>query len=108
MMEGDKIGNESKDLKKLFEVWLSSDMKCEVLVFFHNNPGVVETMEGLAKRMGVSVEALEKDIADHVALGLLKEKHVDHKKVLVYNKQKENEIEKFILDALGSNVAIKE
>lgn len=109
-MEKVKVESEQKqpkDIKKLFEVWLSSDMKCQVLVFFHNNPGVVETLEGLAKRMGVSMEALEKEISDHVSLGLLKERQVDHKKVLVYNKEKENEIERFIIDALAKNGTVK-
>ncbi|MDD5502702.1 MAG: hypothetical protein PHH26_04465 [Candidatus Thermoplasmatota archaeon] len=104
-MENDP--KQPKDIKKLFEVWISSDMKCQVLVFFHNNPGVVETLEGLAKRMGVSVEALEKEISDHVTLGLLKERQVDHKKVLIYNKEKESEIERFIIDALGKNSTVK-
>ena len=94
--KGKGAGEKHLDVRKIFEVWVDSEMKVEILVFYHNNPGVIETIEGLAKRLGKSVETMRKEIADHIELGVLKEKHVDHKVVLVYNKAKEDEIKDFI------------
>lgn len=94
------MGDEPMDLRKLFEVWVDSDLKAQVVVFFHNNPGVIETMEGLARRLGTSVEALRRDLADHIRLGLLRERDVGGKRVLVYDRSRRQNIERFIQDAL--------
>ena len=88
------------DLKKLLEVWVATDLKAQVVVFYHNNPGVIETMEGLARRIGTSVETLQGEIADHIQLGLLRERKVGTKTVLVYNQSARNHIEEFIHKAI--------
>ena len=84
------------DLHRLFDSWVASDLKAQILVFFHNNPGVVETVEGLARRMGTSAEAMRTDVADHVSLGVLRSRVVGGKTVLLYNRAREDEIRRFI------------
>lgn len=95
-----------EELKKLFEVWVSTGLKVQIVVFFHDNPGVVETLEGLARRMGITTEALRQEIRDHVALGIIRERHVGDKTVLVYNKSKEQEIQDFITERLKHDFAM--
>ncbi|PKK86208.1 MAG: hypothetical protein CVT48_02190 [Thermoplasmata archaeon HGW-Thermoplasmata-1] len=91
-------------LKKLVEVWTDSDLKIEILVFFHNNPGVIDTVEGLAKRLGKTVDVVKHEIADHINIGILKERKIGDKIVLTYDKTQEQEIEAFIEEEINKKL----
>lgn len=88
------------DLKKLFEVWMDNETKLMITVFYRNNPGVIETLEGLAVRLGTTVEKLRDAISDHVSIGLLKERKVGGKTVLVYDRNMRKDMEAFIADEI--------
>ncbi len=88
------------DFSKIMELWVASDLKVQVLVFFHDNPGVIETMEGLAKRLGTSVEGLRKEIAGHIALGLIKEQKANGYTLLVFDRRREGDVQKAIAEHL--------
>ena len=92
----------AKDLQKLFEVWVDSELKAQIIVFYHNNPGVIETMEGLAQRLGITVEALQEEIADHLELGLLKKRKAGNKTILVYDAARDDDIQSFISTELDA------
>ena len=93
------------DLKKLLELWVDSSLKVQVIVFFHDNPGILETLEGLAKRLGTSVDRLRKEIAGHLSLGILHEQKVDGITLLVYDRRKEGSVQNFIEREMGKRVA---
>ena len=84
------------EFSKILELWVASDLKVQALVFFHDNPGVIETVEGLAKRLGVNVDALRKEIAGHIALGLLQERKANGFKVLIFDRKREGDVQKAI------------
>lgn len=84
------------DLRKLFEVWISSERKARLVVFFHENPGIIETLEGLSRRLGMTPDTLSKDIRDHLELGLLKERNLGGKRVFVYDTSARGAMEEMI------------
>lgn len=88
------------ELSKLLAMWVDSDLKIQTVVFFHNNPGVVESIEGLALRLGTTVHALRKEIADHIRVGLLRELPAGGMTILVYNRAKQDEVRRFVEQAL--------
>ncbi len=88
------------DLRKVFEVWMDSEMKAMITVFFHRNPGVVETMEGLARRLGTTPEALKEHVQSHLELGLLRERKIGEKTVLVFDAQGQADFEAFLQDEI--------
>lgn len=57
--------------KKLFERLLDSEVKAELLALFHTNPGLSDSIEGIAKRLGRSAEEIKSDLRDLVEMGLL-------------------------------------
>lgn len=68
------IGHEEWPLqrpKKLFERLLDSEVKAELLALFHTNPGLSDSIEGIAKRLGRSAEEIRSDLRDLVEIGLL-------------------------------------
>lgn len=85
------------DLRRLFEVWINSERKARIVVFFHQNPGLIETLEGLARRLGTTVEALAEDVRDHITLGLLTERVLGEKRVLMYDSSRRGDIEEMII-----------
>lgn len=88
------------DLRRIFEVWMDSEMKAMIAVFYARNPGVVETLEGLARRLGTSPEALRDHVASHIRLGLLQERDVHGKTVLVFDRDRRAEFEAMIEDKI--------
>lgn len=84
------------EFSKIMELWVATDLKVQVLVFYHDNPGVLETLEGLALRLGTSVEALRKEIAGHLALGLIQEKKAGAHTILVFDRKRESEVQRAI------------
>jgi hypothetical protein len=91
---------DAPDLRKLFEVWVDSELKAQVIVFYQNNPGVIETVDGLARRLGCSAEVLRKEIAAHVQIGLLRERKIGELTVLVFDRDKQQSIQDFITQEL--------
>jgi hypothetical protein len=73
------------DLRRTFDLWASTDLKVQLILFYHNNPGLVETVEGLARRMGVTTDALRAPIQDQVRLGVLRERSAGGQTILVYD-----------------------
>jgi predicted transcriptional regulator len=55
---------------------LSSEVKGDLLVMFHKNPGIMDTMDGVARRIGRTASAVETDVEDLVKLGLLRKKRI--------------------------------
>lgn len=93
------------NLKKLLELWVDSTLKVQVVVFFHNNPGIIETVEGLARRLGTNAENLRKEIAGHVAIGVLREEKCDGLTLLMYDRRKERDVQRYIEGQLGKRTA---
>jgi hypothetical protein len=79
--------------KDLIEVLLSSESKGELLMLFHKNPGIVDTVEGVARRIGKGKDEIEGDIKDLSEIGLLKVMNVGKLTLLSFNKQKDAEIQ---------------
>jgi hypothetical protein len=79
--------------KDLIEVLLSSESKGELLMLFHKNPGIVDTVEGVARRIGKGKDEIEGDIKDFSEIGLLKVMNVGKLTLLSFNKQKDAEIQ---------------
>ncbi|MCA1810647.1 MAG: hypothetical protein LC623_01385 [Halobacteriales archaeon] len=81
---------------KIMELWVATDLKVQVLVFSHDNPGVLETIEGLATRLGTNVAALRKEIAGHLSLGLIQERKAGAHTILVFDRKREGEVQRAI------------
>lgn len=88
---GSTNGAEGRELE-MFGGWIDSDLKVQLLVFFHENPGVMETVDGLARRLSLNRDRLAAEIADHVDLGVLSERHLGEKTIYVYNRGIERDL----------------
>lgn len=79
--------------KQLLERLLSSVPKTDVLTLFHRNPGLVDTPEGVARRVGRSASEIEPAVSDFVALGILRMGKVGKFQVLRYDRSKDRQVQ---------------
>jgi predicted HTH transcriptional regulator len=65
----------------------------EMMELFKNNPNIIDTAEGLAKRLGTTKEKIDFDIINLVNLGVLKTKYVGKTPILYVDKKRTEEID---------------
>jgi hypothetical protein len=65
----------------------------EMMALFRNNPNIIDTAEGLAKRLGTTKEKIDFDIINLVNLGVLKTKYVGKTPILYVDKKRAEEID---------------
>jgi hypothetical protein len=61
----------NRDESRVLDKLLSSDVKLEILALFHNDPGPIEGVEGVARRIGRSLSETEKGVQDLLDIGIL-------------------------------------
>jgi KaiC/GvpD/RAD55 family RecA-like ATPase len=84
---------------KLFERLLDTDVKADLLTLFHNNAGLQDTPEGLAKKIGRSATEVQRELEDLVQLGILKKAEV-----YSFGTERDREIQ----DAISKQLALGE
>ncbi len=85
----------SSESEVLIQRLLSSEVKTDLLTLFHRNPGLVDTMTGVAVRIGRSGAEVAPDVRDFVELGLLTRRNVGRSKteVIQLNRSRDREIQ---------------
>lgn len=91
-----------KSFNELTVRLLDSEVKAELLVLFHKNPGLIDTVEGIARRIGRTAQAIKKDIKDFAQFGLVRVKKYDGVMAVSLNHERDKEIQDAILKHLKS------
>lgn len=95
-------------MKKVLEVWMDSETKVRLLVFFRQNPGLVETIEGLARRLGTPVDRLSADVRQQVELGLLREKNVAGHTIYLVDRDRWKEFDRLVEESVALRLGDRE
>jgi hypothetical protein len=99
MSEGDKAPQLPENpLNSL----LSSSARAELLLLFHRNPGLIDTVEGIARRMGKKGKAIESDVSELAQASILQKKQVGDSDVYFLNREKDAEAQRDIADYITS------
>jgi len=83
--------------RNLVELLVDSEVKAELLSIFHKTPGITDTLEGFAERIGCTPQDAGQDIDEFVKTGLLKET-----KLYTHNIEKDLEIQETLISQLES------
>lgn len=78
---------------ELLQRLLSSGTKGDLLVLFHKNPGLIDDLDGVARRIGKVAKAVEADVKDLVDLGVLATKRVGNSEAIFLNREKDKEVQ---------------
>jgi hypothetical protein len=85
----------AKDLGPV-EKLVSTEAKQLLLTLFHNNPGLIDKVEGVALRIGRTAPEIEADISDLVELGVLVRRKYGEFDVLLFDPARDDEIQQAI------------
>ena len=77
---------------------LSSEVKADLLILFHKNPGIMDTMDGVARGIGRKASVVETDVEDLVKLGLLRKKQLGKLEVVLLNREVDKKIQDSIVE----------
>lgn len=77
---------------------LSSTTKADLLLLFHRNPGLIDTLDGIAKRLGKRGSAIASDVSELETSSILQKKMVGKSEVYFLNRKKDREAQKDIAD----------
>ncbi|MGI0020726.1 MAG: hypothetical protein ACREAY_09685 [Nitrososphaera sp.] len=80
---------------------LSSVNTVELMKLFQKNPNLIDTMEGVAKRIGQNASQVENDVNKLVDLGVLVKVPSGKATILVLDKKRAKEIDSKIESMLG-------
>lgn len=81
---------------------LSSETKGDLLVLFHKNPGLIDTMDSVARRIGKIGTSIEEDIKDLLNLGLLRSKRIGSSEVIYLDHNRDKEVQETVANYLKS------
>jgi hypothetical protein len=85
---------------RLFDMLISTEVKGDLLVLFHKNPGLIDTYDGVARRIGRIAKSIEADVRDLVTLGILKVRQIGSREVLLFDWSKDRETQETIVNQL--------
>lgn len=88
--------------KGLLERLLSSESKGELLTLFHRNPGLIDSVDGIARRVGKTKESIEEDVKDFVDMGLLTSQRVGKLVLISLSREKDQEVQSSLADYFRS------
>ncbi len=81
---------------------LGSEVRGDLLVLFHRNPGLIDTIEGVARRIGRGPGTIQSDVGELIGLGVLKEKKIGRTEVIFLDREKDRELLESVADHIRS------
>jgi len=77
---------------QILSVLLASEVRGDLLIMFHRNPGLIDTVDGVARRIGRTTVAVISDVRELLQLGILKQKRIGASEVVFLDRAKDREI----------------
>ena len=91
-----------KSGKEILDRLLTSEAKGEILTLYHKNPGLVDTLDGVGRRIGKRREQIKTDVDDFIEMGILKKITVGKLDLYGLDAQRDQEIQLSIADYFRS------
>jgi len=85
---------------QMLETLLASEITGDLLVLFHRNPGLIDTLDSVARRIGRTGNSIENDVQSLVDLGVLKTKKIGKTEVLLLDRERDRQV----LDSIASHL----
>jgi len=77
---------------EILSTLLGSEVRGDLLVLFHRNPGVIDTVDGVARRIGRTTVAVISEVRELLELGVLKQKRIGASEVVYLDRAKDREL----------------
>jgi len=77
---------------EILSTLLGSEVRGDLLVLFHRNPGLIDTVDGVARRIGRTTVAVISEVRELLQLGVLKQKRIGTSEVVFLDRAKDQEL----------------
>jgi len=77
---------------EILSTLLGSEVRGDLLVLFHRNPGLIDTVDGVARRIGRTTVAVISEVRELLELGVLKQKRIGASEVVYLDRAKDREL----------------
>ncbi len=77
---------------EILSTLLGSEVRGDLLVLFHRNPGLIDTVDGVARRIGRTTVAVISEVRELLELGVLKQKRIGASEVVYLDRDKDREL----------------
>jgi hypothetical protein len=77
-------------------VLLASEVRADIVALFHRNPGIIDTAEGIGRRIGLVPGMVLSDLEKLCGIGMITKKKFGSQEVFFLNRAKDEEIQKSI------------
>ena len=85
---------------EILSTLLASEVRGDLLILFHKNPGLIDTVDGIARRIGRTTISVISDVRELLQLGLLKQKRIGASEVVFLDRAKDREILELVANHL--------
>ena len=85
---------------RLFQSMLSSEIKGDLLVLFHKNPGLIDSLDGVARRIGRVGTAIQADVQDMLNVHILGCRQIGGREIIFLDRSGDKAAQESILDYL--------
>jgi hypothetical protein len=85
---------------QLFQSMLSSEIKGDLLVLFHKNPGLIDSLDGVARRIGRIGPAIQTDVQDMVNAHILGTRRIGGREIIFLDRTGDKAAQETILGYL--------
>jgi len=79
-------------VSEVLSTLLASEVRGDLLVLFHKNPGLIDTVDGVARRVGRTTIAVISDVRELLQLGVLRQKRIGSSEVVYLDRAKDREL----------------
>lgn len=73
-------------------VLLGSEIRGDLLILFHRNPGLIDTIQGVARRIGRTPSEIAEDVEGLVGIGVLKRKKIGSSDVILLDRVRDKQV----------------
>src|SRR5438270_11267524 len=85
---------------QLFQSMLSSEIKGDLLVLFHKNPGLIDSLDGIARRIGRVGTAIQADVQDIVNVHILGTRQIGGREIIFLDRSGDRAAQASIMNYL--------
>src|ERR1700746_3162966 len=85
---------------QLFQSMLSSEIKGDLLVLFHKNPGLIDSLDGVARRIGRGGTSIQADVQDMVKAHILGTRKIGSREIIFLDRPGDKVAQETIIDYL--------
>ena len=85
---------------QLFQSMLSSEIKGDLLVLFHKNPGLIDSLDGVARRIGRVGTAIQSDVQDMVNVRILGTRQIGGRDIIFLDRSGDKAAQETIMQYL--------